>query len=89
MSQDPAEIANADYVPCLTKFAGKMVSESGRAWLVWLCHSAQRGIENPDDDYLRSMDKSYPWAKLSQAEKFGIVAVAKLNPDVARLVPKS
>lgn len=80
-------IAGASYTPCSTKFAGLLVTEGGRAWLIWLCHCAQTG-HTTVDEYVLGMNAHHPWSGLGLASRTGIQMVAKLNSEVARLVPK-
>lgn len=79
-------IGNASYTSCFTKLAGMAISEAGRAWLLWLCHSAEAG-HTKADDYVLQMNKHHPWNELGILERTGIRAVAKLNSKVLAVVP--
>lgn len=83
---ETVQIGSATYTSCFTKIAGKTISEAGRAWLIWLCHSAQKGA---DKDYAFQMNAKYPWATLGMAEWAGIKAIGALNPEVGKLIPTS
>lgn len=80
------QIQVADYTSIFTKAGGRLLGEAGRAWVLWLCACADQGKTRVDAAVL-SMNDYYNWDDLSSAERTCIRLVAKLDPQVAALVP--